>query len=173
MFNQVGLTLGLIGGLYFLPQAAIAQSNKVIQQSMNCDSLKSIAIHQEIEFKGSPGRIYQILLDEKQFSTLSADGGFPPNSAKIDSAVGGTFSLFGGHIIGRILELVPNQRIVEAWRVVDWPPGIYSIARFELISKNTGTLVIFDHTGFPEGLKDHLALGWQLHYWDPISKFIQ
>ena len=49
---------------------------------------------------------------------------FTASSAKIDPVVGGTFSLFDGHIIGRILELVPDQRIVEAWRVVDWPAGV-------------------------------------------------
>jgi len=82
-------------------------------------------------------------------------------SANIDSVVGGTFSLFDGHIIGRILELVPNQRIVEAWRVVDWPAGVYSIARFEFKPQGSGIHLIFDHVGFPEGLKEHLSIGWQ------------
>jgi len=41
-------------------------------------------------------------------------------------------SLFGGHIVGRHVELAPNERVVQAWRVADWPPGVYSIAKFEL-----------------------------------------
>ena len=94
-----------------------------------------------------------------------------PASAKIDSVPGGTFSLFDGHITGRILELVPSQRIVEAWRVVDWPAGVYSIARFDLNAQYGGTKVIFEHVGFPEGLKDHLSLGWQQHYWDAMTKY--
>src|SRR5260370_40154486 len=52
---------------------------------------------------------------------------------EIYSEVGGTFSLFAGHIVGRRLELVPNERIVQAWRVLPWPEGIYSIARLELV----------------------------------------
>ena len=94
-------------------------------------------------------------------------------SAHIDSVVGGSFSLFDGHIIGRILELVPNQRIVEAWRVVDWPAGVYSIARFEFKSSGSGTELIFDHIGFPEGLKTHLSIGWQEHYWDALTKYFE
>ena len=81
--------------------------------------------------------------------------------------------MFDGHIVGRILELVPGQRIVEAWRVVDWPAGAWSIARFELKAKGSGTHLIFDHTGFPDGLKEHLATGWQQHYWDALAKFLQ
>ncbi len=98
---------------------------------------------------------------------------FTASSAKIDPVVGGTFSLFDGHIIGRILELVPDLRIVEAWRVVDWPPGMYSIARFDLSAEGTGTRVIFEHVGFPEGLKEHLSEGWQQHYWDAMTKYFQ
>jgi transposase-like protein len=45
---------------------------------------------------------------------------------------GGPFSLFGGHITGRQVELVPDQLVVQAWRAKTWPAGVYSIARFEL-----------------------------------------
>ncbi|HWD86651.1 MAG TPA: SRPBCC domain-containing protein [Mucilaginibacter sp.] len=134
-----------------------------------------IVIHQEISFKASPGRIYEILLSSKQFSecTKKSFDNFTAASAKIDPVPGGTFSVFDGHITGRILELVPGQRIVEAWRVVDWPAGIYSIARFELRPEGSGSKLIFDHTGFPEGLKAHLTEGWQQHYWDALTKYLQ
>jgi activator of HSP90 ATPase len=98
---------------------------------------------------------------------------FSASSAKIDAREGGSFSMFDGHIIGRILELVPGKRIVEAWRVVDWPEGVYSIARFDLQPKGAGTGLIFDHIGFPEGLKDHLTTGWNQHYWDALLKYFQ
>ncbi len=85
---------------------------------------------------------------------------------------GGSFTLFGGHIIGRQIELTPNERIVQAWRVVDWAAGIYSIAKFELIEQGAGTKLVFDHTGFPQGLGQHLADGWKSHYWEPLEKFL-
>jgi len=91
---------------------------------------------------------------------------------KISSEVGGEFFLFGGHIIGRHLELVPNERIVQAWRVVDWEPGIYSIARFQLSDNGSGTKIVFDHTGFPNGQAEHLAFGWKAHYWDGLTKYL-
>jgi len=129
--------------------------------------LKSIAIHQEVDFKGSPQRLYEALLDTKQFSAFSA------MPAGINREVGGAFSLFGGHIIGRNVELVPNKRIVQAWRVVDWPEGVYSIVRFELKAQAPGTHLVFDHTGFPEDLRDHLAEGWQDHYWARLKKYLE
>jgi hypothetical protein len=41
--------------------------------------------------------------------------------------------MFGGMIIGRNVELVPNQRIVQAWRpTADFPKGPYSLVKIEL-----------------------------------------
>jgi len=74
--------------------------------------------------------------------------------------------------VGRQLELVPNQRIVQAWRVVDWKPGDYSIARFELTEQGSQTKVNFEHKGFPAGTAEHLASGWEEHYWEPLRKFL-
>ncbi|HTD84272.1 MAG TPA: SRPBCC domain-containing protein, partial [Gemmatimonadaceae bacterium] len=75
-------------------------------------------------------------------------------------------------IIGRHLELVPDKRIVQAWRVVPWDPGIYSIARFQLNGQDSKTTIVFDHTGFPNGLGQHLADGWHQNYWEPLRKYL-
>ena len=124
------------------------------------------SLHQENSFKASPDRIYAVLLDSKQFTAFT---GLP---AEIDPKAGGAFSMFGGLIVGRNVELVPNQRIVQAWRPSHWDPGVYSMVRFELKPQGTETLVILDHTGFPEGQYDHLSDGWNSHYWQPLTKFL-
>ena len=73
---------------------------------------------------------------------------------------------------GRKVQLIPNQRIVQAWRVVTWPEGVYSIARFQLKAQDSGTRLVFDHTGFPEEERDHLAAGWESHYWTLLKKYL-
>jgi activator of HSP90 ATPase len=128
---------------------------------------KSITIHQEIDFNASPQRLYEALLDAKQFTEFSG------RPAEINSEVGGAFSLFKGHIVGRNLELIPNKSIVQAWRVVTWPEGAYSIVKFELKPQGSGTHVVLDHIGFPDGLHDHLAAGWEENYWSLLKKHFQ
>jgi len=137
----------------FVLPVALAQPNK------------SITIHQEIDFNTSPQLLYEALLDANQFTAFSG------RPAEINREVGGAFSLFGGHIIGRNVELLPNHRIVQAWRVVTWPEGVYSIAKFELKPHGSGTRLVFDHIGFPEGLHDHLAEGWESNYWMLLKKY--
>ena len=92
--------------------------------------------------------------------------------AEISRDVGGAFTCFGGHIVGRHVELVPNERIVQAWRVVTWDPGVYSIAKFELKEQGSKTRLMFDHTGFPHGKAEHLADGWKQNYWEPLRKYL-
>ncbi len=139
------------------------------------DSANGIIIHQDVYLGVAPDQLYQTLLSSEQFSacTNRSFKMFTASSAKIDPREGGAFSLFDGHIIGRIVELVPGKRIVEAWRVVDWPAGVYSIARFDLEPKGAGTQLSFDHIGFPAGLKEHLASGWREHYWEALNTYFR
>jgi activator of HSP90 ATPase len=123
-------------------------------------------IHQEATFSADPSRVYKALVDLKQFAEWT---GAPASG---DSNEGSAFSAFGGHITGRHLELVPDKRVVQAWRAKTWPEGVHSIVRFELHADGKGTKLVFDHEGFPENEKDHLASGWRSMYWDKIAKYV-
>src|SRR5271166_5544190 len=131
------------------------------------------AIHQEPVFKASRKRVYQALTDASQFDhvvkmseaaqSMKSLGDKP---AEISREPGGAFALFGGYVTGRQIELIPDQRIVQAWRSGIWGSGVYSIARFELVEQGSGTKIIFDHRGFPDGTAQHLTEGWKGNYWE-------
>ena len=137
------------------------------------------AIHQEVLFKSARKRVYDALTDAAQFEKVAQlsqamkSGMVPPGKpAEISREAGGAFSLFGGYISGRQIELVPNERIVQAWRSASWPAGAYSIAHFALTDEDANTKLIFDHKGFPDGTAQHLAEGWHVNYWEPLAKFL-
>ena len=136
------------------------------------------SIHQELVFQANRKRVYEALTDSKQFDKVIQLSGvlqsmhLGDKPAEISREVGGAFTLFGGYITGRQVELVPDERIVQAWRTGGWAPGVYSIARFELVEKGSGTKIVFDHTGFPKGEAEVLASGWKAHYWEPPAKLL-
>jgi activator of HSP90 ATPase len=161
-----------IGGLALgLPKTAAAATDDGISHTAE-------AIHQEPVFKASRKRVYEALTDDKQFDKVIQLSGVMQSMhlgdkpAEISREVGGPFTLFGGYITGRHVELVPNQRIVQAWRTGGWDPGVYSIAKFELLEQGSGTKIVFDHTGFPNGEAEVLASGWKAHYWEPLAKLL-
>ena len=141
-------------------------------------SRTSESIHQEPVFKAVRKRVYEALTDTIQFDKVIQLSGvmksMPPGGkpTEISREVGGPFTLFGGYITGRHIELVPNERIVQAWRTGEWAPGVYSIVKFELAELGSGTKIVFDQTGFPKGAAESLAAGWKANYWEPLEKLL-
>jgi len=134
------------------------------------------AIHQEAKFKALRSRVYTLLTDEHEFQKVVAlseavkSGKVKTTpTARIGREAGASFSIFGGFIEGRNIELVPDTRLVQVWRPEYWPAGIYSLARFELRESPGGTLLMFDHTGFPADDAASLAHGWKQNYWEPMA----
>jgi activator of HSP90 ATPase len=125
-------------------------------------------IHQEIVIPAGAARVYAALTDAAEFRTMSQ--GAP---TEIEATPGGAFSCFGGMIVGFNLEVVPSDRLVQAWRVKVWPGGEYSTVRFDLRPEGDGTRVVLDHWGFPEGQDEHLAAGWHKNYWEPLRRHLQ
>jgi activator of HSP90 ATPase len=159
-----GIVMAL-GGLAIDSRATGGTPETMVETPTSKETQMRTSIHQDVAFKASPQLIYEALLDSKQFA------GFTGSPAEIDPREGGAFSRFGGRVSGRNIELVPDQRIVQAWRPASWAKGIYSIVRFELAPQGSGTAIAFDHTGFPEGKYDGLLSGWNEHYWGPLAKY--
>jgi uncharacterized protein YndB with AHSA1/START domain len=127
----------------------------------------SHVIHQEIMVHADPARVYQALTDAEQFGQVI--GG----AVTLTADAGAAFSLFDEHITGRNVELVPDRRLVQAWRAASWPEGRYSIVHFELKDGGGGvTRLVLDHTSFPEEAHDDLAAGWVKMYWEPLKQYL-
>ena len=131
------------------------------------------AIHQEAFFPVAPERVYRLLTDSRKFAAAT------DRPATIGAAEGEPFSIFGGYIEGRQIELVPGRRIVQAWRGADWAPGIFSIVRFTLIREEAGTRLTVDHDGYPEGESpmypswhEHLEANWPVFYFNPFARYL-
>jgi activator of HSP90 ATPase len=158
---------------------AASNSNNVAVAITDGLSHASEAIHQELLFNASPQRVYGALTNGNSFDAVTrlSDGdallkatGAKPTT--INSEVGGTFTLFGGYVTGRNLEMLPDERLVQAWRAGSWKPGAFSIAAFSFLQDGTKTKLLFDHRGFPDGEGASLAQGWHAHYWGPLTTFL-
>ncbi len=126
----------------------------------------SAPIHQEVTFDAKPERLYEALMNQDEHSA------FTGGPAEISRDVGGAFSCHGGQIVGRNIELEPNKRIVQAWRVAAWPDGVYSIVRFELEPDGNRTRLTFDQAGVPAEGRDAVDAGWKARYWEPLEGYL-
>jgi uncharacterized protein YndB with AHSA1/START domain len=126
------------------------------------------AIEQEVVIPATPERVYAAYMDSAQHEAFTHNG-----SANIENNVGGAFSSHGGAISGRNVELVPNARIVQAWRVANWPQGVYSVVRIDLEPVASGTRLRLRHDAFPTGEREHLDAGWHARYWEPLTEYLR
>ena len=170
MLAGVAVALGALG-LGNAP-AALAQAPEEVSHSAE-------SIHMEPVFKASRKRVYDALTEAKQFQKItmlseavSSGAVHGTKPAEFKAEPGGAFSLFDGFIIGRNLELIPNERLIQAWRVAYWPEGAWSITKFVLVEQGPDTKLVFDHTAFPKGDADHLLGGWKGNYFEPMAKFL-
>merc|ERR1712137_120983 len=94
---------------------------------------------------------------------------FTQSPAKMDKKIGGEFSIFGGQITGKNLNLVENKEIIQDWRFQSWPNGHYSKVVIKLEAVNGGTELSLEQTGVPVSDYERTNAGWKQHFWERIQ----
>jgi activator of HSP90 ATPase len=129
--------------------------------------MKTRTIKQSATIKANPHEVYEALVDSRKHTK------FTGAKARISRKVGGTFSAYGRYIQGINLNLVPDKRIVQAWRGSDWPKGHYSIVTFLLKRIKGGTRLVFSQIGVPDREYKGINQGWRDHYWKPMKEMLE
>lgn len=110
--------------------------------------------------------IYNAWLDSLAHSEMT--GG----QANISSEPGGAFSAWDGYISGRNLELVPGERIVQAWRTTKFDEDHEdSIVTITLEDRDDGALLTLSHSNVPDSHLGYEQGGWHTHYFEPMIAY--
>lgn len=130
-----------------------------------------MAIHHEAVIEASPERVFAVLVDGEEFGAAT---GLPASSSGEE---GSAFSLFGGRVEGRQIELVPGRRVVQAWRFGGehpeaWEPGVFSVVRFSLEPLGDATRLVIDHDGIPARSEERIEAGYPAFYSEPLAKYV-
>jgi activator of HSP90 ATPase len=121
-------------------------------------------IQQQAKIAAGPAQVYAVLADASALSELSGKRG------EVGAAAGDEFSAFDGNVVGRQIELIPGERIVQAWRFPVWAPGVYSIVRFTLTAEDGGTRLDIEQHGVPDDWHVHVNTNWPTFYLTPLTE---
>jgi len=124
-------------------------------------------IKQTVLFKASPHEVYELLMDSDKHSS------FTGGKASISREMGAEFSAYDGYISGRNIQLVPDKKIIQEWRAVDWPEGYFSRVTFEFTPLLEGVQLEFTHADVPDGTEEEFTQGWIDNYWEPMKRFLE
>jgi uncharacterized protein YndB with AHSA1/START domain len=130
--------------------------------------MRTGTIRQTVLLPAPPKAVYDALM------TAKGHAGFSGAPARISPKVGTAFTLWGGYIHGKNLELVPGKKIVQSWRPSEetWPQDYYSTVSYTLSPAKGGTRVTFVHSGVLPDHVGHLSSGWKKSYWDPLTTYL-
>jgi uncharacterized protein YndB with AHSA1/START domain len=151
-----------------------APAKKILKRGSSSSSSKKGAgkhvfetVQQVVHFSAPPEVIYRAWLDSRQHAE------FTGVAAKVEARVGGAFSSWDNFIHGKLLELVPNERIVQTWRATDFPPG-YPDSRMELtlVPESGGTRLCLLHQSLPKQKAKQYEEGWNEFYWRRLRAYL-
>ncbi|KAL0582097.1 hypothetical protein ABG067_008243, partial [Albugo candida] len=116
-----------------------------------------------IEFQCSAHELYETLTDINRAQIWTR------GPVKLTREVGSAFEFFGGNVSGEMVELVPDQKIVQTWRLKSWPVGHYSKVTMELDQGKDFTALKIHQTGIPVGQEELTTSNWSGYYWRAIK----
>ena len=117
-------------------------------------------------FPVPPSRVFRAWLDADEHAAMTGA------SATSDPRPGGRFTAWDSYIEGRHLEIVPEGRIVQAWRTSDFPVDAPD-SRLELMfaAAEGGCEVSLLHSEIPAGQGASYAQGWDDYYFTPMLAY--
>ena len=128
----------------------------------NITRSKMKSITQTYVMNASPEKVFAALTDPDIIKTWS---GAP---AEMDAKAGTKFSMFGGHIVGSNLEVIPGRKLVQSWASSDWDKP--STVTFTLRPSAEGTTVDLQHDGVPDSALASISDGWNTSFLGQMQK---
>lgn len=114
----------------------------------------------------TPRRIYDAWLSSEEHSA------FTGSPAEISSRKGSRFTAHDGYIQGANVELERGKRIVQTWRTSDFPEDAEdSQLEITFLQTDSGTRIVINHGGLPEGQGERYHSAWGKNYFKPMSRY--
>lgn len=118
-------------------------------------------LHLEPTFNTTAEQLYVTLLDKERISAWARSAplmeSFPPKE-------GSEFKFFGGSITGKFTKLIPNEQIVQLWRLEDWKAGHFAQLDISLKQGAGETTMVVKWSGIPIGEEDRVKGNFEEYY---------
>ncbi|ELU45866.1 activator of hsp90 ATPase-like domain-containing protein [Rhizoctonia solani AG-1 IA] len=130
--------------------AASSLSKPVPAKEVSKGITNSAVVTVDASFMASAAELYEFLTDEKRIPAWTR------NQAQSDASVGGSYSLFGGGVTGKYIELQKPNKIISTWRLnsPSWPSDHDGKLTITLDQQTDSTKVEFKLSGVPLGQED-------------------
>ncbi|TPX18820.1 uncharacterized protein E0L32_011499 [Thyridium curvatum] len=152
------------------PQTAAAAkpAQQAAAQQSGGKLVNTTTVTESEEFRTTAAELYQTFTDPQRLAAFTRA---PPKVFE-GAKVGGRFELFGGNVSGEYLELEEPAKIVQSWRLDQWPAGHYSRLQIEFDQNDVDSVTVMRVTwsGVPVGQEEVTKRNWDEYYVRSIKK---
>lgn len=144
------------------PANALSSISSPSTQTKGSSSVNTTTVTDNEEFRAPASELYQTFTDPQRIAAFTRAAPKVFEGAKI----GGRFELFGGNVAGEYLELVEPTKIVQSWRLDQWPKGHYSNLEinFDQNDVDNVTVMRVSWSGVPVGQEEVTKRNWGEYY---------
>lgn len=141
---------------------ASSSSSAAAPTTKTTSSVNTTTVTDTEEFRAPASELYQTFTDPARISAFTRAAPKLFEGAK----VGGKFELFGGNVAGEYLELNEPTKIVQSWRLDQWPKGHYSRLEINFDQNDVDNVTVMRVTwsGVPIGQEDVTKRNWGEYY---------
>jgi activator of HSP90 ATPase len=148
-----------------LHQPAGAPTTKATATSTQTNSgsiVNTTTVTDNEEFRTTAAELYQTFTDPQRLAAFTRA---PPKVFE-GAKKGGKFELFGGNVSGEFLDLVEPTKIVQSWRLNQWPAGHHSTLKIEFDQNDVDSVTVMrvEWTGVPVGQEEVTKRNWLEYY---------
>jgi activator of HSP90 ATPase len=130
--------------------------------SKGTSSVNTTTVTDTEEFRAPASELYLTFTDPQRISAFTRAAPKLFEGAK----KGGKFELFGGNVAGEFLDLVEPTKIVQSWRLDQWPKGHYSRLEITFDQNDVDNVTVMRVTwsGVPMGQEEVTKRNWREYY---------
>ena len=149
-------------------QASKPAETTTSQETKTGGIVNTVTVTDTEEFRTPAEEAYQTFVDPARIAAFTRS---PPKLFE-GAHKGGKFELFGGNVSGEYVELDPPKKIVQKWRLNQWPAGHYSTLKIEFDQNDVDHVTVMRVTweGVPVGQEDVTKQNWREYYVNSIKR---
>lgn len=125
-------------------------------------TVNTTTVNSTEEFRTTASELYATFTSADRLAAFTRS---PPKLFE-GAKVGGKFELFGGNVSGKFVELEEPTKIVQEWRLGQWPEGHYSRLEitFDQNERDAVTMMRVVWNGVPLGQEEVTRRNWGEYY---------
>lgn len=150
------------------PQNATSRPAQSSTPTSSSGIVNTVTVTDNEEFRTTAEEMYQTFVDPQRLAAFTRS---PPKVFE-GAKTGGKFELFGGNVSGEYLELEKPKKIVQSWRLSQWPAGHYSKLQIEFDQNDVDHVTVMRVTweGVPVGQEEVTKRNWLEYYVKSIKQ---